>query len=148
MERKAIETIRGFNRFYTNLLGLLDKRMYDSQFSLAQARVLYELNHSENATARTIMNQLNLDEGYLSRIIDGFIRAGLAKKSRSEEDGRVYHINVTPKGRGQFQRIDSASRLGIGEMISHLNAKEVDELLTLMDRITQLLSRNEQQKTE
>jgi DNA-binding MarR family transcriptional regulator len=148
MERKSIETIRKFNRFYTNLLGLLDKRMYDSQFSLAQARVLYELNHCENATARTIMTELNLDEGYLSRIIEGFISTGLAKKLRSTADGRVYHINVTPKGRAHFLRIDSASRAGISEMIAHLSSKEIEELITMMERITHLLTRHEEQTTE
>jgi DNA-binding MarR family transcriptional regulator len=137
---KAVDRIRNFNRFYTNLIGVLDRTILESPFSLSEARVLYELNHVDACTARDIMRRLTMDEGYLSRILDRFIREGLIKKIRSDSDGRAFLLSVTTKGRSQFVKINTASAEGIQKIISHLSEKQLEDLLLMMDQVQKLLT--------
>ena len=144
--KKAIDSIRTFNRFYTNLLGILDRHVYESELSLAVARVLFELNAAENPTARQVMHAVNIDEGYLSRIVEKFVRENVLKKVRSPLDGRVYHLSLTPKGKSLFNHIDNSSRKGVHNLIQHLNEKQVQELTSCMERIENLLTSNDPPK--
>jgi DNA-binding MarR family transcriptional regulator len=137
---KAVDRIRNFNRFYTNLIGVLDRTILESPFSLSEARVLYELNHVDACTARDIMRRLTMDEGYLSRILDRFIREGLIKKIRSDSDGRAFLLSVTTKGRSHFLKINTASAEGIQKIISHLSEKQLEDLIFMMDQVQRLLT--------
>src|SRR6185503_19839090 len=101
-DQEIIDRIRSFNRFYTNVIGLLDQHFLDSPFSLTEGRVLYEICNTENCTAKRIRENIVIDEGYLSRILDGFVRNGLIKKTPSARDGRLRIIVPTEKGRKSF----------------------------------------------
>lgn len=68
----VIPIIRQFNRYYTKVLGLLDKHLLDSEFSLSEVRVLYEIGQSEECKASMLIEQLGLDPGYLSRMLKRF----------------------------------------------------------------------------
>lgn len=140
MHQRAVSRVRDFTRFYTNLMGILDQHILDSPFSLSEARVFYEVNNTENCTARKIMQTLKIDEGYLSRILNRFLRQGLIRKMRSPVDGRSFILTVTPKGRLQFQRIDTASAESVNKLIGGLSPKQVDQLIAFMDGIQKLLS--------
>jgi DNA-binding MarR family transcriptional regulator len=142
MSQKAVDRIRNFTRFYTNAMGVLDKHILDSPFSLSQARVLYELNNTENCTARGIMQSLKIDEGYLSRILDTFIQQGLIKKTPSETDKRSKVLTVTSKGRAAFQKINHASAQDVQKIIHKLSEKEIDDLVTSMQTIQKILSQS------
>ena len=72
-----VGAIRHFNRFYTQQIGVLQKTMLDSPFSLSELRVLYELAHREAVTAAEICRELGLDAGYASRILRGFGKRGM-----------------------------------------------------------------------
>ena len=69
MKADHIANIRSFNRFYTRVLGLLDKYILNSQYTLSEVRILYELATHENLTASDLIETLHIDKGYLSRII-------------------------------------------------------------------------------
>src|SRR5919106_4838365 len=97
-----IERIRSFNRFYTNIIGLLDQHFLDSPFSLTEGRVLYEICNTEDCSAKKIRESIIIDEGYLSRVLDNFVKRGLIKKTRSPVDGRFWIIVPTEKGRREF----------------------------------------------
>ena len=97
-----ITAVRRFNRFYTRQIGLLREGLVDSPFSLAEARVLYELAHHDHLTAARLRRDLDLDAGYLSRILQGFARRGLLERARSDSDGRQSFLSLTAKGRRAF----------------------------------------------
>ena len=104
-----IQTIRRFNRFYKNILGLLNRHLPDSEFSLPEARVLYELNCGSDCTAKELAGELKMDSGYFSRVITGLIRRGLVHRVQSALDGRSYHLNLTELGKETFARLDRLS---------------------------------------
>src|SRR5215510_488239 len=104
-----INQIRSFNRFYTNIIGLLDRHFLDTPFSLTEGRVLYEISHTELCTAKKIRTNIDIDEGYLSRIIDKFIKSGLIRKSPASEDRRLHVIILTEKGQREFSKLNDNS---------------------------------------
>src|SRR6476469_8877686 len=83
---QRIAAVRAFNRFYTRQIGLLQDGLYDSQFSLTEERVLYELANHDKITASDLRQTLGLDAGYLSRILAGFQRRGFLRKEKSAAD--------------------------------------------------------------
>jgi len=100
--QEVIARIRSFNRFYTNIIGLLDQHFLNSPFSLTEGRALYEICSTEECSAKKIRESIVIDEGYLSRILDNFVKRGLIKKTRSPADGRLWIIVPTEKGKREF----------------------------------------------
>ncbi len=136
---RQVETVRTFNRSYTRRIGVLDDGYLDTPFSLAQARVLYELAHRAETTATEIAADLGLDMGYLSRILRGFERSGLVEKTRSAIDGRQRLLSLTARGRDAFAPLDTGSRTQIETMLNGLHAAERSRLLAAMNTIRDVL---------
>lgn len=136
-----IERIRSFNRFYTDIIGLLDQHFLDSPFSLTEGRVLYEISHTENCSAKKIREKISVDEGYLSRILDTFRKKGLITKIPSLEDRRLHIIMLTEKGRMEFSSLNDHSNMLISEILEKLSEEERQELVSMTDRIRELLGR-------
>jgi len=141
-DQELIEQIRGFNRFYTNIIGLLDRHYLDSPFSLTDGRILYEICNTEDCSAKKIREKVSIDEGYLSRILDSFVKRGLIKKNPSLIDGRLRIILPTEKGKREFSNLNDNSIELISKMIGKLSEKEREELVSMTERIRHLLSRD------
>lgn len=141
MNEEPIAAIRRFNRFYTSIIGLLNKHILDSPYSLAEARVLFEISGMKECTARKLMTVTAMDEGYLSRIIDKFSKAGLVRKIKSPEDRRVSYLSLTASGSEEFKKINRASQQEIRALTQRLNSDEVIALIGHMQQIESILSK-------
>lgn len=139
MEDKDIQQIRNFNRFYTDLLGLLDSRLLESQYSLAEARILFEINSNGESRASDLIDRLNMDKGYLSRILKKFERDGLVQRNRSNLDGRVYLLSLSDNGKAVFLQLDASSNQQIQKLVAHLHQKDLPKLLNCMREIIRIL---------
>ena len=141
-QQEVINQIRSFNRFYTDIIGLLDQHFLDSPFSLTEGRVLYEIQHIEDCTAKKIREMINIDEGYLSRILNTFRKKGLITKSLFPDDKRLYIIKLTEKGQKEFASLNKHSDQLISALIENLSEDECNEFLSITERIRHLLSRD------
>jgi DNA-binding MarR family transcriptional regulator len=139
--QQQIEKIRSFNRFYTNIIGLLDQHFLDTRFSLTEGRVLYEISRMEECSAKKIRESITIDEGYLSRIIDKFIKKGIITKTPSRSDMRLHLIRLTKKGKDQFSKLNENQNQLIAQITEKLSEPENAELVQMMERIQELLSR-------
>ena len=110
---RRIAAIRRFNRFYTVKLGVLSETFLNTPFSLTECRVLQALAHRDGATATWLGRELDLDPGYLSRILRDFERQGLILRNPSLQDGRQTMISLTPGGRDAFEPLDKASQAAV-----------------------------------
>ena len=135
----SVAAVRAFNRFYTRKLGALDQHLLDSPFSLAEARVLYELAHRETTTAKEIGVLLGLDAGYLSRIVQSFDEKGLISRTPLPSDSRQQQLNLTAKGRQVFAKLDRSSQQEIAAMLADLPAPSRQRLVGAMATIEDLL---------
>jgi DNA-binding MarR family transcriptional regulator len=140
-DQELIDQIRRFNRFYTNIIGLLDRHFLGSPFSLTEGRVLYEICNTEECSAKKIREKIVIDEGYLSRILDSFSTSGLIKKTPSSLDGRLRIIVPTEKGKKEFARLNDNSNLLIFQMIEKLSEEQRADLLSKMMGIRILLEK-------
>ena len=89
----AIQNIRAFNRFYTDVIGLLDKHLLNSAYSLAEVRVIYEISIGKSIQASQIMSAMRIDKSYLSRILKKLERDEIIAKSLSVQDARAMSIS-------------------------------------------------------
>jgi len=133
-----ISDIRGFNRFYTKILGLLDQHILDSGYSLTEARVLFEISKREYCAANTLVNNLGIDSSYMSRMILKFEKNGLMKKTVSATDNRVHYIQLTDKGWQEINDLNDRSNDQIKKLIESLS----DEACTQVHHAINTIKRN------
>lgn len=136
---RRVEAVRRFNRFYTRRIGVLQEGLSRSPFSLAEARVLYELAHRDPATAAWLAEELGLDAGYLSRILRRFQEGGLLDREPSATDGRQSLLRLTAAGREAFAALDAGSRGDVGALLGRLPEDAQFRLVEAMDAVVGLL---------
>ncbi|RKH68419.1 bifunctional helix-turn-helix transcriptional regulator/GNAT family N-acetyltransferase [Corallococcus llansteffanensis] len=134
-----VESVRRFTRFYTQHMGVLQRQLLGSPFSLSEGRVLYELAQRERTSAVELGKELGLDAGYLSRILRGFEQKGLLRKERSQEDARRSLLALTRKGQQAFAAINARSSHEVGELLGRLAPAERTRLVEAMGTIEGLL---------
>lgn len=138
--KEHIHDFRQFNRFFTRQIGVLQKDLLHSSYSLTEARIIFELAHKRNLTASDLGNALGLDSGYLSRILYKFEKQGLIEKIRSDNDGRQRLINLTSKGQTVFSSLDHRSNGEISEMLGKLNETSRTRLIDAMHTIEDIFN--------
>src|SRR5260370_9057966 len=143
-----IESVRRFNRFYTQKIGVLEEGLLHSPFSLAQVRVLYELAHRDQPTAAELAKDLGLDGGYLSRTLSDFEKRGLIEKKTSEADGRQSLLLLTEQGLQAFAPLNERAQEEIGALLKTLSAPEQSQLINAMHTISRLLGTQSELQSE
>jgi DNA-binding MarR family transcriptional regulator/GNAT superfamily N-acetyltransferase len=136
---QRVGAVRHFNRLYTRQIGVLQDGFLRSPFSLAEARVLYELAHHDKLTATELAAALGLDHGYLSRILRGFGERGYVSKIASPHDRRQSLLSLTPKGRMAFAPLDQRSQDEVAAMMGKLSVKDQDRVVAAMATIESML---------
>jgi DNA-binding MarR family transcriptional regulator/GNAT superfamily N-acetyltransferase len=141
-----IDAIRRFNRFYTRRIGALQPGYLGSPFPLPQARVLYELGQRGESTASELGAQLDLDLGYLSRLLQGLRRQGMVQGQAAREDARRVRLSLTAKGRRMFQQLDARSREEVAGMLGELAAPEQARLVGALQAVEKVLQKNSREE--
>ena len=138
-KKSVTDAVRRFNRFYTRKIGVLEQHLLESHFTLTEARVLFELAHRDEALAKDIGIELGLDPGYLSRIVQAFMKKGLVARKTVPSDRRQFKLALTAKGKQAFDRLDTTSHQEVGKMLDELPADGERHLIEAMKRIEGLL---------
>ena len=138
-----IDTVRRFNRFYTRRIGVLEARYLGSPFPLPQARVLYELGQRGVATASELGAELDLDLGYLSRLVQSLRRQGLLQGEPSKEDARRVRLSLSAKGRKVYLQLDARSRQEVAGMLDQLPPPQQQRLVGALQAVEAVLERKE-----
>ena len=144
---QRIAAVRRFNRFYTRQIGLLQEGLLRSPFSLTEARVIYELVHREKTTATELADELGLDAGYLSRMLNRFQKRQLLVKQASETDGRQSLLQLTAQGQAAFAKLNADSQGEIEALLNKLSPPDQTRLLTSMHTIEALLGAQPERRT-
>jgi DNA-binding MarR family transcriptional regulator len=138
-----VDAVRRFNRFYTGRVGALREGLLGSPYPLPQARILYELGSRGSCSASELGRDLDLDAGYLSRLLQGLQRRGLLKARRSAEDARRSVLALTPKGRKAYALLDGRSRDEVKAMLGRLSASRQARLVEAMQSVQRILGDEE-----
>jgi DNA-binding MarR family transcriptional regulator/GNAT superfamily N-acetyltransferase len=135
----AVVAMRRFNRLYTRQIGALDEGHLQSPFSLTEVRVLYELAHRDAPTATELGHDLQLDAGYLSRLLRSFEERGLIERAPSPVDGRRSHLRLSPAGQAAFAPLDERASAAIAALLAPLSPGGRRRLIDAMRTIETLL---------
>jgi DNA-binding MarR family transcriptional regulator/GNAT superfamily N-acetyltransferase len=134
-----IEAVREFNRFYTNVLGLLREGLLDTPYSLTEARVIFELARADEFEVSHLRRWLDLDAGYLSRLLTRFEADGLVARTRSPGDARRQLVSLTGAGRAVFTKLDARSADQIRSLLAGLPVDSRQRLTAAMTGIREIL---------
>ena len=137
---RRVDEVRRFNRFYTKRIGVLAENFLRSPFTLAEGRVLHELANREAPSASDVAAALELDPGYLSRILRRFERAGLVTRVASRSDGRRTILTLTPAGRAAYAPLNERSHDEIAALLAPLGDDRQERVLEAMATIADALA--------
>lgn len=135
----AIASVRAFNRFYTRRIGVLDEGLAQTEFTLPEARLLWELAHQPQLSAVALSRELQLDAGYLSRLLRSLRERGLVRARPHPADARQSQLSLTAAGRRAFAPLDQGSQAQTAAMLNRLDGDQQARLLQAMDEIHRLL---------
>jgi len=141
MKDEQIARFRAFNRYYTAVIGVLDNHYLNSEFSLTEGRIMYEIyHHPAGITASKLIEMLHLDKGYLSRILQQFEKKKLVEKKRSDDDKRSVYLFLSRSGKLALEKLNAASQQQAEELLLPLKNTEIAKLIDHMQGIRQILT--------
>jgi DNA-binding MarR family transcriptional regulator/predicted N-acetyltransferase YhbS len=134
-----VAAVRAFNRFYTSRIGVLGEGFLRTPHSLTEARVLYELGDREVAEVADLRRELDIDAGYLSRLLSRLEEQSLVARERSVDDARRQRVRLTANGQAAFAELDRRSATEIGELLDGLGEERQRRLVAAMGVIAEVL---------
>lgn len=139
LDQKQIERIRSFNRQYTEVLSVFDSKIFGTNLSWTEARIIIEIGVNHRQTPMALSKQLNIDKSYVSRILNRLVKDGLLVKSRSAQDSRSVQVTFTADGQKVFDQINERSNLQIMHLISNLSQEEQLKFFESIKTLNKLL---------
>jgi DNA-binding MarR family transcriptional regulator/GNAT superfamily N-acetyltransferase len=143
---QRIEAVRRFSRFYTRRIGVLHEGLLDSPFTLTEGRVVYELAYHETTTAAELAKELDLDPGYLSRLLKGLEQRGYLLRRPAEADGRQTILALSERGEAAFAAINARSRAHVGGLLDPLAPGDQASLVEALATVESLLGEAPQRR--
>lgn len=137
--RERIDAVRAFNRFYTAMIGVLTEGLLETPYSLTEARVIFELGHRDACEVVALRRSLDLDAGYLSRILSRFEADGLVVRERAADDARRQIVRLAGRGREVFDDLDGRSAAQVGRILAGLAEDDQRRLVGAMGAIHGIL---------
>ena len=141
-----IASFRRFNRMYTRFIGTLQEGLLNTEYSLVEARVLYEVANRPAPKAKEIAESLGMDPGYLSRVLGKFERAGLLKRKASKQDSRYSELTLTARGKSAFQKLNALSEGQARTVLEPLPHSDRAQLIRSMRAIEEIVVQPERDR--
>ncbi|MCL1633417.1 helix-turn-helix domain-containing GNAT family N-acetyltransferase [Luteimonas sp. SX5] len=139
VSKEEVAALREFNRIYTRRLGVLNEGLLDSPFSLAEVRLMYELYANGPAMPSELAERLDMDRGYLSRLLARIEDQRLLKSQASQADRRSRTISLTRKGRSTFAKLDVKSQAQAAELIAPMDGRGRRRLMSALREMRRAL---------
>lgn len=146
MEKLIIKDVRKFNRYYTNLMGILDQGYLATPYTLTEARILSEISAKDNILVSSIIEALLIDKGYLSRVLRNLEKTGLVKRSKTQNDARAIQVSLTERGRDEVGLLNVLADTNIEGLLNSLSTAEQRQLAHHMNSITEILDKANKNK--
>lgn len=134
---ETADRIREFNRTWTEVLGLLEQGLLETEHSLAEARVIFELAQRDDWQRLELRNRLGMDASFLTRVITRLEGDGLVSSRPSDSDGRAVVLYLTEQGRRAFGVLNERSASQITEMVAPLTAAQRSQVTEAMTVVAQ-----------
>jgi DNA-binding MarR family transcriptional regulator/GNAT superfamily N-acetyltransferase len=134
-----VAAVRDFNRFYTRVIGVLSEGLVRTPYSLTEARVIFELAQRDRTEVTALRRDLDLDPGYLSRMLGRFESDGLVARETSTVDARRQVVRLTKQGRAAYRTLDHRSAEDVGRLLGRLDDGQQRRLLAAMTEVRDLL---------
>ncbi len=138
MDVLQVAQVRAFNRLVTQRSGALNDHFLGRDRPLAASRLLFEIG-PDGADLRDLRARLGLDSGYLSRLIQTLVGAGLVTLQPGSDDDRVRRAELTQAGLAEVEEIDRRSNEAAVAILSPLTERQRERLVTAMADVCRLL---------
>jgi DNA-binding MarR family transcriptional regulator/ribosomal protein S18 acetylase RimI-like enzyme len=138
MDRALVERVRKFSRTVTQRVGALEDRFLARDRPLGQARLLWEIG-ADGAEVRSLRSRLELDSGYLSRLLRALEADGLVTVDADDSDRRVRTVRLTRAGRAERAELDRRSDDVAVSILSPLSGGQRERLVAAMAEVERLL---------
>lgn len=135
MKQERIDRIRAFNRYYTKILGVLNKRYLGSEFGLPEVRIIQDIFLHPGRSSKNISVELNMDKGLLSRLLKKLEQKGLVCREETEKDGRMGLLNLTENGCEVYHRLNAAAGKSVEDTFAHMDDCRLEKMIGGMDAI-------------
>ena len=135
-----VAEVRAFNRRWTEVLGLLDRHLLDTDHTLAEARVLFELNGRSSWERLDLRARLGMDPSFLTRVLSRLEAGGLVVSEPSAVDGRRRRVALTGAGRAAAAELDLRSTAQITALLRPLDPLQRQTLVDSLGTAAQLVA--------
>lgn len=143
LDRKQIEQIRSFNRQYTEVLGVFDSKIFGTNLSWTEARIIIEIGVNHRQTPIVLSKQLKIDKSYVSRILNKLVRNDLLVKSPSPQDSRSVQVAFTNKGQRVFDQVNEQSNVQIVNLLAGLSHEDQEDFFSSVETMNKLIFKKE-----
>lgn len=141
----SIAAVRTFNRTWTEVLGLLDRDLLQTEHSLSESRVLFELAQHDSMDRAELLARLGIDPSFLTRILRRLESQGLVSSTASSDDGRALVLALTREGREAYSVLDQRSTEQVRRLLEPLTTDQVSTVTESMTVISRLIAPHPEQ---